>query len=99
MDRSNQEIPPIILFQVLHNAFPRFADKSSQGGFQQQDANECWTELVRMLQQKLDSKKAEGVVTKFRLAILIFLNISSVAYRGFIFLKFDYRNLKNNGVS
>ncbi|KAJ8879822.1 hypothetical protein PR048_020430 [Dryococelus australis] len=46
-------IPPIILLQVLHVAFPRFAEKSENGGFQQQDANECWTEMVRMLQQKL----------------------------------------------
>lgn len=46
-------VPPIVLLQVLHTAFPRFAEKSEQGGFAQQDANECWTEVVRMLQQKL----------------------------------------------
>lgn len=52
MDKG-ASIPPIILLQVLHMAFPRFAEKSEHGGFTQQDANECWTELVRMLQQKL----------------------------------------------
>ena len=41
--------------QVLHNAFPRFAEKSEHGGFQQQDANECWVELLNMLKQKLAS--------------------------------------------
>ncbi|XP_046395052.1 ubiquitin carboxyl-terminal hydrolase 14 [Ischnura elegans] len=46
-------IHPLILLQVLHTAFPRFAEKSDHGGFVQQDANECWTEMVRMLQQKL----------------------------------------------
>ncbi|KAL3197094.1 hypothetical protein MRX96_045022 [Rhipicephalus microplus] len=35
------------------HGLPRFAEKSEQGGFAQQDANECWTEVVRMLQQKL----------------------------------------------
>lgn len=25
-----------------------------------QDANECWTEMVRMLQQKLPAKQNEG---------------------------------------
>lgn len=52
MDRS-AVVPPILLLQVLHLAFPRFAEKSERGGFVQQDANECWTEMVRMLQQKL----------------------------------------------
>ncbi|CAH1989720.1 unnamed protein product [Acanthoscelides obtectus] len=59
MDKGNT-IPPIVLLQVLHMAFPRFAEKNEQGGFSQQDANECWTEMIRMLQQKLPAKKSEG---------------------------------------
>lgn len=35
MDKGNS-IPPIILLQVLHMAFPRFAEKSEHGGFAQQ---------------------------------------------------------------
>ncbi|XP_063225265.1 ubiquitin carboxyl-terminal hydrolase 14 [Bacillus rossius redtenbacheri] len=61
-------IPPIILLQVLHLAFPRFAEKSEHGGFQQQDANECWTEMVRMLQQKLPPRPpttAKSLVDQF----------------------------------
>lgn len=53
MDKSGQAIPPIVFLQVLHMAYPQFAEKSEHGGFQQQDANECWTEIVRCLQQKL----------------------------------------------
>ena len=45
-------IPPIIMLQVLHSAFPAFAERGEQGGYQQQDANECWMELMKMLQQK-----------------------------------------------
>ncbi|XP_041358082.1 ubiquitin carboxyl-terminal hydrolase 14-like [Gigantopelta aegis] len=60
MDRSGASIPPIIFLQVLHMAFPRFAEKGEHGGFQQQDANECWTEIVRSLQQKLPAQKLEG---------------------------------------
>lgn len=59
MDRGST-VPPIFLLQVLHVAFPRFAEKSEHGGFCQQDANECWTELVRMLQQKLPATKGAG---------------------------------------
>lgn len=65
MDKG-ASIPPIILLQVLHLAFPRFAEKSEHGGFTQQDANECWTELVRMLQQKLPPKKVDGKTVTFK---------------------------------
>ncbi|KAK0042090.1 ubiquitin carboxyl-terminal hydrolase 14 [Biomphalaria pfeifferi] len=53
MDRTSAPIPPIIFLQILHMAYPRFAEKGENGGYQQQDANECWTEIIRSLQQKL----------------------------------------------
>ncbi|CAL1538000.1 unnamed protein product [Lymnaea stagnalis] len=53
MDRTSAPLPPIIFLQVLHMVYPRFAEKGENGSFQQQDANECWTEIVRGLQQKL----------------------------------------------
>lgn len=55
MDKGTVKAP-LLLLQMLHLAFPRFAEKTEQGVFQQQDANECWTELIRMLQQKLPAK-------------------------------------------
>ncbi|KAL1513911.1 hypothetical protein ABEB36_003249 [Hypothenemus hampei] len=55
MDKGHT-VPPVVLLQVFHLAFPRFAEKNEHGGFAQQDANEFWTELIRMLQQKLPSK-------------------------------------------
>ena len=51
MDKGTT-VPPIILLQVLHTAFPRFAERGEGGGYQQQDANECWMEVLRMLQNK-----------------------------------------------
>ncbi|XP_073994166.1 ubiquitin specific protease 14 isoform X2 [Rhodnius prolixus] len=62
-------VPPIMLLQFLQMAFPRFADKNENGTFVQQDANECWTEIVRMLQQKLPSLTTEGFVSKHRFFI------------------------------
>lgn len=53
MDKTSSSIPPIVLLQMLQICFPRFSEKSEQGGNMQQDANECWTEVMRMLQQKL----------------------------------------------
>ncbi|CAN8001029.1 unnamed protein product, partial [Ixodes hexagonus] len=62
MDRS-AVVPPIVMLQVLHLAFPRFSEKSEHGGFTQQDANECWTEMVRMLQQKLPAGEQSATET------------------------------------
>jgi len=39
LDRG-MALPPIILLQTLHNAFPRFAERGENNVWQQQDANE-----------------------------------------------------------
>lgn len=43
--------------KVVHNVFPQFAARDEHG-WMQQDANECWTELLRALQTQL---KVAGV--------------------------------------
>lgn len=53
MERAGGSFPPIMMLNVLHMCFPQFAEKNDQGVFQQQDANECWTEVVRCLQRKV----------------------------------------------
>ncbi|XP_067835847.1 ubiquitin carboxyl-terminal hydrolase 14 isoform X2 [Heptranchias perlo] len=59
MDKTSSSIPPIILLQFLHMAFPQFAEKGDQGQYLQQDANECWIQIMRVLQQKLDPIETE----------------------------------------
>ncbi|KAF7271425.1 ubiquitin specific protease 14 [Rhynchophorus ferrugineus] len=59
MDKETTTVP-VRLLRVLHMGFPRFAEQSEHGGYAQQDANEVWTELVRMLQQKLPPKIENG---------------------------------------
>jgi len=61
-------IPPIIMLQVMHTAFPAFAERGEQGGYQQQDANECWMELMKMLQQKtksIENPRADNAIEQF----------------------------------
>jgi len=62
-------LPPLILVQALHKAFPRFAERDNHGQLAQQDANECWTELVRTLQQKLpaaaETSKYPSIIDQF----------------------------------
>lgn len=36
MDKTSSSIPPIILLQFLHMAFPQFAEKGEQGQYLQQ---------------------------------------------------------------
>ncbi|XP_033854405.2 ubiquitin carboxyl-terminal hydrolase 14-like isoform X1 [Acipenser ruthenus] len=59
MDKTSSSIPPIILLQFLHMAFPQFAEKGEQGQYLQQDANECWIQMMRVLQQKLEPLEGE----------------------------------------
>jgi len=65
MDRGST-VPPIILLQVLHSAFPRFAERGEQGGYQQQDANECWVEMLSMVKQKLMIKSDSATASAAR---------------------------------
>lgn len=39
---------------MLHQCFPQLATKTPRGENEQQDANECWTELVRCINNELD---------------------------------------------
>ncbi|VDN88920.1 unnamed protein product [Brugia pahangi] len=43
---------PLIMIQVVHNVLPQFAARDEHG-WMQQDANECWTELLRAFQTQL----------------------------------------------
>ncbi|XP_071807756.1 ubiquitin carboxyl-terminal hydrolase 14-like [Asterias amurensis] len=62
MDKAADGVLPIYLLQLLHIAFPQFAEKAENGAPQQQDANECWVQLMRLLQQKLTLASPSGEV-------------------------------------
>lgn len=61
MERSST-VTPVMLLQTFHAVFPQFAQTGEKGMYRQQDANECWVELLKMLQEKLPPirKGAEG---------------------------------------
>ena len=48
LDRANsaKEVKPFKFVSLFRAAYPMFAAQSEQGGFQQQDAEECWSTLV-----------------------------------------------------
>eukprot|EP01114_Cavostelium_apophysatum_P017676 TRINITY_DN530_c0_g1_i1.p1 TRINITY_DN530_c0_g1~~TRINITY_DN530_c0_g1_i1.p1 ORF type:complete len:444 (+),score=161.00 TRINITY_DN530_c0_g1_i1:255-1586(+) len=53
LDASNQSIPPLVFLGALRTAFPQFAQKGNGGEFMQQDAEECWTQVMISLSQQL----------------------------------------------
>lgn len=65
MNGSNT-VTPILLLQTLHMAFPQFAQTGENGAYRQQDANECWSELLKMIQQKLPPIKAGEDQPKYK---------------------------------
>lgn len=68
MDASSVS-EPMLMLRTLHVAIPRFSQRADGNVFQQQDANECWTELTRILQQNLkplgDNAKYENFVDQY----------------------------------
>uniref|UniRef100_A0A7E4ZWS4 Ubiquitin carboxyl-terminal hydrolase n=1 Tax=Panagrellus redivivus TaxID=6233 RepID=A0A7E4ZWS4_PANRE len=71
-NHPNQAITPNVFVMVLHQCFPQLATKTQHGHNEQQDANECYSEIMRCLttelkyqapgQQRVDFKKfVEGV--------------------------------------
>lgn len=45
MDKTSSSLPPIILLQFLHMAFPQFAEKGDQGQYLQQ-VSICWVHVI-----------------------------------------------------
>lgn len=73
MERTGSTVTPFVLLGTLHRAFPQFSQTGENGTYRQQDANECWSELLKMLQQKLpsankgsDAAESEKQVKKYK---------------------------------
>lgn len=52
LDNSGEAVPPLVFLQSLRTVFPQFSQQQ-QGHFLQQDAEECFSNLVSTLDQKL----------------------------------------------
>jgi len=59
LSNTNQPVPPLTFLQLLRTAFPQFAQKD-KGQFMQQDAEECFTQLLITLGSKLPPFNAPG---------------------------------------
>lgn len=63
LDESLKPVPPTQFLMKLREKFPQFAQKSQEGGFyMQQDAEECWTNIMYCLRECLDGASASDAV-------------------------------------
>lgn len=53
MDKTSSSLPPIILLQFLHMAFPQFAEKGDHGQYLQQVRTLEWTQHLTMKRRHL----------------------------------------------
>eukprot|EP00899_Mesostigma_viride_P009296 jgi/Mesvir1/18368/Mv14256-RA.2 len=51
---SKQPVAPFKFLMVLREKYPQFAQRGNTGGFMQQDAEECWSQLLTVLSQRLN---------------------------------------------
>ncbi|KAI9470587.1 MAG: hypothetical protein EXX96DRAFT_602870 [Benjaminiella poitrasii] len=59
LTKSANGFPPLVFWQMLRQSFPQFS-QTGQGGIpMQQDAEECWSELVSVLKAKLPKEETE----------------------------------------
>ena len=53
MRRGGAAFPPLGFLYTLREKFPQFAQQGAGGAYMQQDAEECWTNLLYALREKL----------------------------------------------
>lgn len=53
MERSSEAVTPLVFLMNLREKYPQFAQQSNTGAYMQQDAEECWTQLLYSLRERL----------------------------------------------
>jgi len=63
---ENKAYPPHLFVLQLQHCFPQLATKTPQGMNEQQDANECWNEIMRCLNSELALEGPEKEKISFK---------------------------------
>ncbi|KAI8819276.1 hypothetical protein BJ741DRAFT_640375 [Chytriomyces cf. hyalinus JEL632] len=61
LEDSGDAVTPLLFLQVLRSCFSQFAEQNNQG-FMQQDAEECWGELISAISEKAPGFDGAGEV-------------------------------------
>ena len=57
LQRGGSSFPPLGVLYALREKFPQFAQQGAGGAYMQQDAEECWTNLLYALREKLKVRR------------------------------------------
>ncbi|CAI7838751.1 unnamed protein product, partial [Closterium sp. NIES-53] len=57
LEKSRRPVTPLRFLMLLRQRFPQFAQQGEHGAYMQQDAEECWTQLLFSLSQRLRSAR------------------------------------------
>lgn len=57
MSNTTREYTPLAFLTVLRNQFPQFAERGRDGMYKQQDAEECWSQIMQTLKMSLGGRK------------------------------------------
>lgn len=60
LDTSHRAVAPVRFWTVLRGKYPQFAQQTNTGMYMQQDAEECWTQLLYTLSQRLQTTDDSG---------------------------------------
>ncbi|GMH36592.1 hypothetical protein BSKO_04465 [Bryopsis sp. KO-2023] len=61
IDRSRTSVLPVRFLLTLRTKFPQFSETGEGGIYKQQDAEECWSQVVHTLGEKLQGGKDRSV--------------------------------------
>ncbi|TPX58593.1 hypothetical protein PhCBS80983_g03040 [Powellomyces hirtus] len=63
LEKSGESVPPLVFLQFLRSAFPQFGEMD-RTGYMQQDAEECWGQIIQVLGEKVPGLTREGELNK-----------------------------------
>ncbi|KXZ51706.1 hypothetical protein GPECTOR_11g155 [Gonium pectorale] len=64
LENGGAPFPPYAFLMALRSKFPQFAQQGAGGVFAQQDAEECWTNVMYALREKVKDADGKAVVDK-----------------------------------
>eukprot|EP00873_Tetraselmis_striata_P024754 jgi/Tetstr1/445018/TSEL_032826.t1 len=67
LDASTAAVPPMRFLMAMREKFPQFSQQGQGGTFMQQDAEECWTQFLYVLRERLregNTPSGDSLITK-----------------------------------
>ncbi|KAL1925549.1 uncharacterized protein VTP21DRAFT_432 [Calcarisporiella thermophila] len=71
MGEYGEGFPPLVFLQMLRQAFPQFAQMGQGGVPMQQDAEECWSQIVSILKAKLPAHDEKNFIERYMTGQLV----------------------------